>query len=258
MQSSYSHRYNYSALDGGGINIQLTNAGKRFNRDWIFRHMSYIFEQGRSYAITGPNGSGKSTLLQTIAGAVAQSEGIVEYRTRHKGKETSPDGSQIKNLDLGISEEKNRIGTAHLKSENRKLQTEHVFNHIAIAAPYLEVIEEMTATEFLHFHASFKPLLSIISVKEILEIVGLKTAAHKQIRFYSSGMKQRIKLAQAIFSDVAILLLDEPCTNLDASGYDLYNQLVNDYCKERLVIVSSNDENEYSFCEEKLSMLNYK
>jgi len=53
-------------------------------------------------------------------------------------------------------------------------------------------------------------------------------------------------------------LLDEPCTNLDASGCDLYHRLINDYCKERLVIVSSNDVNEYSFCEEKLSVLNYK
>ena len=97
-----------------------------------------------------------------------------------------------------------------------------------------------------------------MSVNEILETVGLKTAADKQIRFYSSGMKQRIKLAQAIFSDVPILLLDEPCTNLDASGCDLYHRLINDYCKERLVIVSSNDVNEYSFCEEKLSVLNYK
>jgi ABC-type multidrug transport system ATPase subunit len=237
----------------------LTNAGKRFNRDWIFRHMNYIFEQGISYAITGPNGSGKSTLLQTIAGAIAPSEGTVEYRLRNRGKETSPDCSQAKNLKLGISEEKNCIGTAQLETANqKKLPLENFFNHIAIVAPYLEVIEEMTATEFLNFHASFKPLLSSVSIADILEIVGLKTAAQKQIRFYSSGMKQRIKLAQAIFSDVTILLLDEPCTNLDTSGYNLYHQLVNDYCKERLVIVSSNDVNEYSFCEEKLSILTYK
>jgi ABC-type multidrug transport system ATPase subunit len=120
------------------------------------------------------------------------------------------------------------------------------------------VIEEMTAIEFLHFHSSFKPLLSTISINQILEIVGLKLAAHKQIRYYSSGMKQRIKLAQAIFSDVPVLLFDEPCTNLDASGYALYHRLVNDFCKNKLVIVSSNDINEYDFCEEKLNILDYK
>jgi len=224
------------------MNIQLTNAGKRFNRDWIFRHINYTFDQGRSYAITGPNGSGKSTLLQTIAGAIASSEGTVEYRIRN-----TEDG--IRNLKAGISEE---------EAANRKLQTENVFNHLAIVAPYLEVIEEMNATEFLHFHASFKPLLSTISIPEMLEVVGLKAARQKQIRFYSSGMKQRIKLAQAIFSDVSILLLDEPCTNLDASGYNLYHNMVNAYCRNKLVIVSSNDENEYNFCEEKLNILNYK
>jgi ABC-type multidrug transport system ATPase subunit len=71
-------------------------------------------------------------------------------------------------------------------------------------------------------------------------------------------MKQRIKLAQAIFSDVAVILLDEPCTNLDATGYTLYHSLVSKYCANRLVIVSSNDLNEYSFCTEKLSILDYK
>ena len=71
-------------------------------------------------------------------------------------------------------------------------------------------------------------------------------------------MKQRIKLAQAIFSDVAVILLDEPCTNLDATGYALYHSLVSKYCANRLVIVSSNDLNEYSFCTEKLSILDYK
>lgn len=86
----------------------------------------------------------------------------------------------------------------------------------------------------------------------------MKAAADKQIRFYSSGMKQRMKLAQAIFSDVPILLLDEPCTNLDAVGYALYHQLIENYCSEKLVIVCSNDIQEFDFCTEKLDIMNYK
>jgi ABC-type multidrug transport system ATPase subunit len=224
------------------MNIQLTNAGKRFNRDWIFRHLNYTFQQGISYAITGPNGSGKSTLLQTIAGAIAPSEGFVEYLESQ---------DKISAIDLKDQNPK-------LKTQNSKLPPESTYNEIAIVAPYLEVIEEMTATELLNFHASFKPLLSTISINQILEIVGLKAAGQKQIRYYSSGMKQRIKLAQGIFSDVPVLLLDEPCTNLDTSGYALYHQLINDYCKNKLIIVSSNDVNEYDFCAEKLSILEYK
>ena len=205
--------------------IALQNAGKRFNRDWIFRKMDYKFESGNAYAITGPNGSGKSTLLQCIAASTQISEGAIEYATNNKEPE---------------------------------LNSENIFRYISIVAPYLEVIEEMTATEFLQFHASFKPLISTITITEILSVIGLGAALKKQIRFFSSGMKQRIKLAQAIFSDVPILLLDEPCTNLDASGYDLYHQLINNYASNKLIIVSSNDKNEYDFCTEKISITDYK
>ncbi|HET9745481.1 MAG TPA: ATP-binding cassette domain-containing protein [Chitinophagaceae bacterium] len=52
------------------MKISLTDAGKRFNRDWIFRHLTYEFSAGQSYAIIGPNGSGKSTLLQVLSGSM--------------------------------------------------------------------------------------------------------------------------------------------------------------------------------------------
>lgn len=203
--------------------IQLENAGKRFNRDWIFRKLTCTFHTTSAYAITGPNGSGKSTLLQAIAASMQLNEGKIDWF------------SDTKNID-----------------------PENVYASISICAPYVEVIEEMTAAEFLHFHASFKPLLASVSIGEIIKIVGLESAANKQIRFYSSGMKQRIKLAQAIFSDVPVLLLDEPCTNLDLLGYELYHELIKNYCGEKLIIVSSNDVNEYSFCNKRLNILDYK
>jgi ABC-type multidrug transport system ATPase subunit len=207
------------------MEISLQQTGKRFNRDWIFRKLDYTFQSGKSYAITGPNGSGKSTLLQVIASSTNVSEGSVVYK------------SEIRNQKSEIS-------------------SEDIYQHISIVAPYLEVIEEMSAKEFLQFHSSFKNLTHPID--EILSIIGLEKAADKQIRYYSSGMKQRIKLAQAIFIDAPILLLDEPCTNLDKTGYDLYHQLIENYCSNKLVIVSSNDENEMDFCGNKLSILDYK
>lgn len=207
------------------MEISLQQVGKRFNRDWIFRKLDYTFQSGKSYAITGPNGSGKSTLLQVIAGSTNQSEGSIFYK------------SEAENGQSGIA-------------------TENIYQHVSIVAPYLELIEEMTAKEFLEFHSSFKHLTHPID--EILSIIGLEKAANKQIRYYSSGMKQRIKLAQAVFVDAPILLLDEPCTNLDKTGYDLYHQLIENYCKSKLVIVSSNDENEMDFCEERLSILDWK
>ena len=215
------------------MKISLTNAGKRFNRDWIFRNFTQEFTSGIAYAITGPNGSGKSTLLQVIGGAMMMSEGAAQYT----------------------------IGNRESAIGNKTSQDVHVdkaFQYISIAAPYLELIEEMTLQEFLQFHSQFKPFLPGFHIKEIIAEIGLQAATHKQIRFYSSGMKQRVKLAQAIFSNVACILLDEPCTNLDAAGFALYHQLINKYCNDRLIIVSSNDEQEYSFCTEKISILDYK
>jgi ABC-type multidrug transport system ATPase subunit len=112
----------------------------------------------------------------------------------------------------------------------------------------------MTASEFFRFHQGFKPLYTGLGISGILDRVGLGEAADKQIRYYSSGMKQRIKLAQAFFSDTPVLLLDEPTTNLDAGGIQLYHELIRDLTNERLVIVSSNDPLEYSFCKTVIEM----
>ncbi len=204
--------------------IVLTDAGKRFNREWIYRHCNYEFSVGKAYAITGPNGSGKSTLLQAIAGSMQLSEGNIVWNDQ-----------QEKNID-----------------------GEQIYKQLAIAAPYLELIEEMTAKEFLVFHGQFKPLIATVTIDEILSLIGLEKAIGKQIRYFSSGMKQRVKLAQAIFSDVPLLLLDEPCTNLDATGYALYHSLIKNYCMHKLIVVSSNDEQEFNFCDQVVKIMDYK
>jgi len=205
------------------MRVSLTDAGKRFNRDWIFRHFTYTFETRQSYAITGPNGSGKSTLLQVLSGGMMLNEGAAEFSIK-----------------------------------NGQVITEDVYQHVSVCAPYLEVIEEMTLTEFFVFHNGFKPFLPEVTSEMIISTLGLENATTKQIRYFSSGMKQRVKLAQAIFSDTAIVLLDEPCTNLDLGGIELYHRLIDKYCKDRLVIVSSNDEVEYKFCLQKININDYK
>jgi ABC-type multidrug transport system ATPase subunit len=204
------------------MKISLLDAGKRFNREWIFRHFNYVFQSPHAYAITGPNGSGKSTLLQFIAGALMPSEGTISYT----------DSSDKTHTDI--------------------------YPQIAMAAPYLETVEEMTAHEFFRFHDVFKPLRRDIGITQIIERVGLEKSADKQIRYYSSGMKQRIKLAQAVFSDTPVLLLDEPTTNLDAEGISLYHELIQKYCSGKLIIVSSNEAAEYSFCNTEINMSSLK
>ena len=218
------------ALLAEKVTIALTDAGKKFNRDWIFRNLNYTFQSGKNYAITGPNGSGKSTLLQVLASSTNVSEGKIYVTTQS-----------------------NSIANFHTATE---IESENLYQYISMAAPYLELVEEMTVTEFLQFHSVFKPLM--LSVAEIIAVIGLEKAATKQIRYYSSGMKQRVKLAQAIFSNSPILLLDEPCTNLDVTGYQLYHQLIQKYCSDKMVIISSNDENEIGFCTERISMNDMK
>ena len=201
------------------FNILLDAVGKRYNREWIFKKFDYRIESGKAYAIVGGNGSGKSTLLQTIAGSILHSTGTITYQA---------DGKNI----------------------------EDSYKYISIATPYMELIEEMTAREFLNFHGSFTKL--ILSNEEILAAVQLQDAADKQVRYFSSGMKQRLKLAQAFFSNTPVLLLDEPTTNLDEQGVQCYEQLIKDHTKNRIVIVGSNVEREYKFCTELINMADYK
>lgn len=201
------------------VQISLQNAGKRFNKDWIFRDLNYTFEMGQHYALIGNNGSGKSTLLQIISG----------YATLSKGK-----------MDWGSN------------------TVENIFQQISIAAPYLELVEEFTTLEQFKFHESFKPLRNDLTIETMIEMIGLTTATHKQIRYFSSGMKQRLKLALAIFSETPILLLDEPCSNLDKEGYAMYQTLIDRYAKHKLIIVGSNDTQEYAFCKHHINLMDYK
>ena len=201
------------------MQISLAEACKRFNKEWIFKNLNFQFEAGKHYALVGNNGSGKSTLLQIIAGYSGLTKGSIEWTP---------------------------------------FDANNIYEQISFAAPYLELVEEFTATEQFEFQAQFKPIQKDLSTQKILELIGLKNAAHKQIRYYSSGMKQRLKLALAIFSDCPILLLDEPCSNLDKEGYALYDTLIKDYALHKLIIIGSNDPAEYHFCKAQVNLMDYK
>jgi ABC-type multidrug transport system ATPase subunit len=199
--------------------ISLIEAGKRFNKDWVFQSLNVDFEQGQYYALIGNNGSGKSTLLQVIAGFTNLSKGTIEWNGA---------------------------------------DSQSIYDQISIAAPYLELVEELTTIEHFEFHAKFKSIINTLSIKEMIQLIGLENSTHKQIRYFSSGMKQRLKLALAIFSNAPILLLDEPCSNLDKEGYALYKQLIQQYALHKLIIVGSNDPEEYAFCTQQINLMDYK
>lgn len=184
--------------------------GKKFGSEWIVKDFTYNFETGNTYAVTGYNGSGKSTLLRILLGLFPPSEGKVSYWQ----------------------------GAKHVAAAE-------VYPHLAFCAPYLELVEEFTLLEQIEFYRRFKPLEA--DNGPLLALLGMEKAAHKHIRFFSSGMKQKIKLALAMYSHAPALLLDEPTTNFDKANTQWYIQLLEKQrAAGKLIIVCSNQEHEYS------------
>lgn len=203
--------------------ITLQNIGRRFNRDWIFKGVDYTFTSGESYAILGPNGSGKSTLLQVLNGSLSPSVGKIDFA-----------------------------------NDGKAVEIDTVFTHLSLAAPYLELIEEFTMSEMVDFHFRFKSFKQGMDKAQLIELLNLPKSTNKLIKYFSSGMKQRLKLALAFCADTPMLMLDEPTSNLDTQGVDWYLNLVQQFAAGRLTIVCSNQEHEYGFCNHKLSIVDYK
>ncbi|MFA6276538.1 MAG: ABC transporter ATP-binding protein [Pedobacter sp.] len=204
------------------MEISLNNVGRRFNKEWIFKNINYNFKQGQKYAILGPNGSGKSTLLSVLLGSLTPSEGEINY--------TNP----------------------------AEIRIENIYQYISFAAPYLDLVEEFTLQETIDFHFQFKAYTNDLNASTVLSLLGLEKSQDKALKHFSSGMKQRTKLALACCANTPILLLDEPTSNLDAQGIDWYLALIEKFADNKMVIIGSNQEHEYNFCEHQLSISDYK
>lgn len=204
------------------MNITLQNVGRRFNKEWIFRNLSTEFTSGNSYAILGPNGSGKSTLLSVLTGSLSPSEGEISF------------------------------------SDTKEIAVENIYKYISLAAPYLELVETFTLKESIDFHFKFKNFAPGLDSKKLITILGLEKAANKEIKYFSSGMKQRTKLALACCTDTPILFLDEPTSNLDVQGINWYRELIENFGKDRLTIIGSNQIQEYDFCTNQIQISDYK
>ena len=205
------------------MDIKLSAAGRRFNQEWIFRDISYTFADGQKYAILGPNGSGKSTLLSLILGNLSPSEGEVSY---------SAGGIAIPEAEW--------------------------YRQSSFAAPYLDLVEEFTLQETIAFHFKFKDLAPGLNLRAVLDLLGLSRSEDKALKYFSSGMKQRTKLALACCTDAPLLLLDEPTSNLDVQGVSWYQDLIAQFAAKKMVIIGSNQENEYKFCDHHLQISDYK
>jgi ABC-type multidrug transport system ATPase subunit len=201
------------------MKICLNQIAKRYQQNWIFKDLSLDIPSGTSLAILGNNGSGKSSLLRIIAAMQTATKGSITYTHNQQ------------NID-SIS----------------------LYKQLSYAAVGMQLIEEFTLSELLSFHFSFKKSIHQLTVAEIISILDMKNVQSKLVGDFSSGMKQRVKLAQAIFTDAPLLLLDEPCSNLDKHGIAQYQEWMATYQNNRTIIVASNDSNEYSFCKEQIML----
>lgn len=205
------------------MEIVLRGIGKKFAREWIFSKLDWTFRTGQACAIVGPNGSGKSTLLQIISGAVPPTKGTITYQPASK-----------------------------------PIASDEVFREVAYAAPYLELIEELTLEESLRFHFKFKEMREPLSLKELADKMLLGHAFKKPVQDFSSGMKQRLKLGLAFYSKASVLLLDEPTSNLDKQGIAWYQAHILPLLNETCVLIGSNQDYEYEFCTAHLQIEDWK
>ena len=191
------------------IKVDIAGTGKKFQGKWVFRGLDLQINPGKRQVIAGKNGSGKSTLLQLIAGFRTPSEGNIAWFLN-----------------------------------DRQLRPDVIYSHVAMASPGLEPTEEFTFPELIAFHRRFKSFPEKFSIDRVIEIAGLSASRHKAIKYYSSGMRQRVKLAMAMLPSSGLVLLDEPCTNLDKESREWYRYILKHYTSGRTIVIASNHNSE--------------
>ncbi len=203
--------------------IELKSLGKKYFKEWIFRHMDLTCEEGTITSIVGPNGGGKSTFLKVLMGFIPETEGGIQYVLNGKN-----------------------------------VPTEEIYKFLSLATPYQELLEDLTLLEFLNFHFQFKKLHTFDSVQDLVAHAYLNGHENKQIKNFSSGMKQRVRLASAMFSEVPLLFLDEPTTNLDDTAIDWYQKSMKMVQNKTHTFIASNIKAEIALCDSEINISNYK
>ncbi len=190
------------------MNIQLSGIGKQFNYKWIFRNLDLLINSGERIGISGHNGSGKSTLIKLLSGYLSQTSGELIYL-----------------------------------HDNKKIIRDDIFRYISICAPYIDLINEFTVKEMVHFHSRAK---GMGNVEEIIEFCYLEKSSNVHIQDLSSGMLQRLKLGLCLSTPAQIYLLDEPTSNLDKQGIDWFRKSIDIISPNAIFIVASNVENDFA------------
>jgi len=201
------------------MDLSIQKLSKAFNQNIVFSDLTFDVSSGSRFAITGSNGSGKSTLLKILSGGTLPSTGKISYTL-----------------------------------QNRKIGEDQVYRYVHFVAPYNMVIEELTLHELFDLHQQLGLLKGYSSFRGWLNLLQYPFDADKQIKVFSSGMKQRIKLGLALLDDRPLILLDEPGSNLDSQGKTWLETLVLQIPISSTLIIASNDPVEIGYCQKQINL----
>src|SRR5687768_6012721 len=201
------------------MDLSIQKLSKAFIQNIVFSDLTFDVSSGSRFAITGSNGSGKSTLLKILSGGTLPSTGKISYTL-----------------------------------QNRKIGEDQVYRYVHFVAPYNMVIEELTLHELFDLHQQLGLLKGYSSFRGWLNLLQYPFDADKQIKVFSSGMKQRIKLGLALLDDRPLILLDEPGSNLDSQGKTWLETLVLQIPISSTLIIASNDPVEIGYCQKQINL----
>jgi heme exporter protein A len=203
------------------VSVRAEQLSHRFGqRQTGIAGLAFAFEGPGTVAVTGVNGSGKSTLLRILAGLLPPSAGSTSVRV---------DGREVRSRDRRTV--------------------------LGLATPELAFYEEFTASENLVFAGETRGLASPArAAAEALEQVGLSPRAHDRVSSFSSGMKQRLRIAFALLHQPPLLLLDEPGSHLDDAGRDVVRAVVARQASRGLVLLATNDAQEVQLAGARLEL----
>jgi len=195
-----------------GVRIVFSGIAKRFDERVVFRSVAGEAAPGEVLAVTGPNGSGKSTLLAILCGLLRPTKGSVRY----------------------------------LQTDDRELERSEWRQILGAVAPAMSLYEELDAMENLRFFARVRGLRGADDhCRSCLERVGLDPGRRTLVAGFSTGMRQRLKIAQAMLHRPPVLFLDEPGSNLDPDGRSwLEGWVREEQAAGTTVVLATNDPRE--------------
>ncbi|MDR2572186.1 MAG: ATP-binding cassette domain-containing protein [Oscillospiraceae bacterium] len=192
--------------------IEVKNVNKSFKNKYVLTEISLSLDKGRCYGFVGHNGCGKSMLMKAICGYIETDCGIITVN-----------GKQI----IG--------GKKFIENAG-----------VLIEAP--QWMGLLTGYQNLKILADIQKIIGDAELLEALALVGLKEEKDKKVRKYSLGMKQRLRIAQAIMEDPEILVLDEPFNGLDKDGVKEMQDLMKLYKKRnKTILLCSHDERQIEY-----------